>query len=114
MQFVQVLNMSVVESDKIDGIATSDDGKTLIILLSDHLDFEDEKNHLLILQEKINAYLGFIQSEQYSDIYPDKNFENIIIEIYFKHKVSDECKKFIDVVNSQIEVLNTKCTVVEN
>ena len=105
--------MSVVENDKIDGIATSDDGKTLIILLSDHLDFENENNHLLILQEKINAYLSFIQSEQYSDIYPDMNFENIIIEIHFKYKITDNCKKFIDVVNSQVEVLNTKCIVAE-
>lgn len=106
--------MSVLENNKIDGIATSDDGKNLIIMLSDHLDFENETNHLLILQNKINAYLSFIQSEQYSEIYPDNNFENIVIEIYFKHKVTDNCIKFIEVVNSQIEVLNTKCTIIED
>lgn len=105
--------MSVVEKDKIDGIATSGDGKTLMILLSDHLDFENEEIHLLTLQDKINAYLGFIESKQYNDIYPDKTFENIIIQIHFKYKISANCKKFIDVVNSQVSVLNTKCIIVE-
>ena len=105
--------MSVTESGTVDGIAVTKDGKTLKMLLTDHLDFTDEKDHLLILQDKINAYLGFIESEQYREIYPQSNIENVIIEIHFKYKISNNCKKFINAVNNQIVNLNTVCVIVE-
>lgn len=106
--------MSVLEKDKVDGLAISKDGKSLIILLSDHLDFRNEEKHLLVLQDKINAYLGFIENQQYKEIYLDKVFENIIIEIHFKYKLTENCRKFINVVNDQISVLKTKCKIVES
>lgn len=106
--------MSILEKDKVDGLATNNNGKTLMILLSDHLDWQDEENHLLKLQDKINAYIGFIESKQYKSIYPDKMLENIIIEIHFKYKVTNDCKNFINVVNEQIKSLNTECTIVES
>ena len=106
--------MSILEKDKVDGLATNNNGKTLMILLSDHLDWQDEEKHLLSLQDKINAYIVFIENKQYKSIYPDNTFENIIIEIHFKHKITNNCKKFINVVNEQIKSLNTECTIVES
>ena len=106
--------MSVLESDKIDGVAVSGEGKVLNLLITDHLDFKDEYNHLLTLQEKINAYLGFIESEQYREIYPDSDIESVIIEIHFKYKITDNCRKFIETVNNQIGEINTTCVIVEN
>ncbi len=103
--------MSVTDSGKVDGIAVEKDGKTLRLLITDHLDFSDEMSHLLTLQNKINSYLGFIESEQYRDIYPEYGISNIIIEIHFKYKITDNCKKFIDVVNNQISALNTVCII---
>lgn len=44
--------MSVLESDKIDGVAVSGEDKVLNLLITDHLDFKDEYKHLLTLQEK--------------------------------------------------------------
>ena len=81
--------MSVTDVDTVDGVAVSNDGKTLKLLITDHLKFKDEANHLLTLQEKLNSYLGFIESEQYLDIYPESHIENVIIEIHFKYKISE-------------------------
>lgn len=53
-----------------------------MILLSDYLNCQNEEEHLLSLQDKINAYIEFIENKQYKSIYPDKIFKNIIIEIY--------------------------------
>ena len=38
--------MSVLESDKIDGVAVSGEDKVLNLLITDHLDFKDEYKHL--------------------------------------------------------------------
>ena len=54
------------------------------MLLTDHLDWENEKDHLLLLQDKINAYIGFIQDKQYESIYQDCHFSNYIIDIRLK------------------------------
>ncbi|MDE6597114.1 MAG: branched-chain amino acid ABC transporter substrate-binding protein [Clostridia bacterium] len=106
--------MSVTDVDTVDGIAVTNDGKTLKLLITDHLKFkDDEAHHLLTLQEKLNSYLGFIESEQYRKVYPESDIDNVIIEIHFKYKISDNCKKFIDVVNNQIGALNTVCVIVQ-
>ena len=51
--------MSVLDSGTIDGMTTDENGKALILLISDHLDWKNEYDHLLRLQEKINSYNGF-------------------------------------------------------
>lgn len=56
--------MSVVESGVVDGIGLADN-ETMKMLITDHLDWQDEYQHLLMLQEKINSYIGFCESGQY-------------------------------------------------
>ena len=104
--------MSVVESDKVDGVAVN--GNELRLLISDHLDFKDEYSHLNCLQDKINSYLGFIENRQYNEIYPDNEVDSVVIEIHFKYKMSDNCKKFITAVNNQLSELGIVCITVEN
>lgn len=44
--------MAVTDKDIIDSVGIDFDGKTLILLISDHLDWQDEYEHLIILQKK--------------------------------------------------------------
>lgn len=104
--------MSVIEVDKIDAMGISKDGKGLILMLADHLDWIDEVNHLLMLQNKINSYLEYIESNQFLDIYPDVNFKYYVIEVHFKFQITNNCIKYIDVINKQLEIYKIK--VVEN
>jgi hypothetical protein len=61
--------MSVNQTDTIDIIGTTPGGK-VALTISDH-HFWDEPLHLQLLQDKINAYLQFIESGQILDDYPD-------------------------------------------
>lgn len=100
--------MSVIETDKIDGMGKGKENIELILLITDHLDWENEQEHLMILQNKINSYLGFIESKQYVETYPNDNFENCVIEIHFKNGMSENCFKFLDAVANQVEEFNIK------
>lgn len=51
--------MSVLDSGTIDGMATDENGKALILLISDHLDWKNEYEHLLRLTRK-NKFLYYI------------------------------------------------------
>lgn len=103
--------MSVVETNKIDGIGTSKRRGELLLLITDHLGWENEYEHLVVLQNKINAYLDFIESKQYLEIYPDSQFKKIVIEINFKNKITKKCDDFLKVVSNQTRQFNIEIQV---
>lgn len=105
--------MSVLQKNKIDGMGISKESNTLIMLITDHLIWEEEMEHLLILQDKINAYICFIETKQYEQTYPEKEFDEFVIEIRFKHRLTPNALKFMEAVNEKISPLNARCEVIE-
>ena len=106
--------MSILETDKIDAMGISKDGKGLRLMLSDHLDWENEAEHLNLLHDKINAYLSFIESNQYAQTYPDESFEYYIIDVGFKYEASENCLKFVQVINKQLREYNIQVVINKN
>ena len=53
--------MSVVESGVVDGIGLADN-ETMKMLITDHLDWQDEYQHLLMLQEKSILILDSVRA----------------------------------------------------
>lgn len=100
--------LSILETDKIDGIGKGKNNKELFFMIADHLDWSNEYEHLKILQEKINSYIGYIESRQFHEIYPNETFEFYIIEVHFKYQITEKCLKFIDVVSKQLSQHNIK------
>ena len=43
--------MSVVDINKVDGIGISKDGNKLMLLITDHLDWTNEYEHIIHLQK---------------------------------------------------------------
>lgn len=56
--------MSVVDNKTVDGVALTDDKKGIILLITDHLEWKDEYQHLIMLQAKINAYISFLYKKK--------------------------------------------------
>ena len=67
-----------------------------------HLDWKDEYNHLLILQEKINSYITFCEEQQYKDVYKDISVEYAIFEIHFKFEPTNNAMNFLGQVQKQL------------
>lgn len=97
--------MSVVEKEKIDGMAITEDKKGLKLFISDHLDWEDEYSHLLILQDKINAYIGFCENNQYREVYQDVKIQYGVFEIHFLYEPTENAIKFLNRVQNQVTEL---------
>lgn len=100
--------MAIDNANVIDGMAIDKENIALRLLLTDHLQWEEgidavsEHDHLLMLQEKINAYISFIETEQYKNKYPDVEFKMAIIDMRFKYDITKNCEKFLQVVQDQI------------
>ena len=54
--------MSVEEPAKIDFAAFDPKAGEVRLIISDHLDWTEEGEHLLLLQSKLNSYLAFVES----------------------------------------------------
>lgn len=85
--------LNIEKTNVLDGVAIDENGTTLIMLLSDGMDWHDEGKHLLLLQAKLNNYIAYIESKQYLQQYPKVEF--IKIEVKFLFKETENCKKFL-------------------
>ena len=76
--------MGIDQLDKIDIVSTDKQGN-VTLHIADHYDWNSEKEHILLLQYKLNAYLQFIESGQIFEVYPLSTDKKIAIEIVFKY-----------------------------
>ena len=58
--------MAVDDPNCIDIIATRPGSNEVRLVIADHLDWSDAAAHWALLQEKLNGYVGFIESGQFS------------------------------------------------
>ena len=104
--------MSIVDNKTVDGIALTDDNNGIILLIADHMDWRDEYQHLVMLQEKINVYITFLEQKQYEDIYKGENITYGIIEIHFLYNLTANAEKFLQSVQNQVAELGVKIHIV--
>jgi len=82
--------------------------ESIILLIADHMDWRDEYQHLVMLQEKINVYITFLEQKQYEDIYKGENITYGIIEIHFLYNLTANAEKFLQSVQNQVAELGVK------
>jgi len=97
--------MSVEQIDKVDFIGTLPNGNVQLTI-SDHLNWNETNEHLIILQDKINSYLDFIENEQLYEVYPYSINKQIIISVVFKHNPNEIAKDFLQSCKETIESIN--------
>ena len=72
--------MSVLDEDVVGAIGVETTSGKVILTVADHLDWADEKGHLLALQKKLNGYLAFVESGELNEVYPDSRGREPVIE----------------------------------
>lgn len=93
--------MSVDQTDVVDAIGIDDTTGQIVLTISDHLEWNNE--HLLILQEKINTYLSFVESGELIDSYPNLKEREVLIDVVCKYSPNENAEGFLSQVNSIAE-----------
>lgn len=89
--------MTVDEPTKIDFTAISKDRTHVALIIVDHLAWlENEGEHFLMLQEKLNTYLEFIEGGELVQNMPHAAGLPVIISILGKYPLSTEAEKFFN------------------
>jgi len=93
--------MSIEQAGIVDFISINEGASEVVLTISDHLEWSaDNKEHLFLLQEKINSYLRFIESGELMESYPKANGRGVVINIIGKFPLDEEAEKFIDNVRA--------------
>lgn len=90
--------MSIDQMDVVDGLFIRKNEKVLYMMISDHIDGsnpEYHKVHLDMLQDKIDAYLDYIEEEQYLTQFPGLKPAGFAIEVNFRHPIVQACIEFL-------------------
>jgi hypothetical protein len=95
--------MSVDQPKIIDFTGVDKASGEVILTISDHLDWQDSPKHQLVLQEKINSYLAFIESGEIFESYPDSKGRPVAIKVVFKHKPDQGGRQFLARAKEVIE-----------
>lgn len=77
----------------IDTIGIDSEAR-VVLTIADHLDWSEESAHLMLLQEKINTYVRFIESGEMVDAYPQSRGRTPLVDVVRKYELSDAAREF--------------------
>jgi hypothetical protein len=88
--------MTIEQAGTVDFIGTDITNNEVILTITDHLRWSvDSKNHLRLLQNKINTYLAFIESGELLQTYSDAAGRTVVILIVGQYSLNVDAENFI-------------------
>lgn len=94
--------MTVAQKSTVDWLGIEKGTGNVVLTVVDDLDWSDDNEHLLALQEKLNTYLAFIESgEVFERLTEDvgrtvPRTTPIKVSILAKYALSDRAKAFVE------------------
>ena len=88
--------MSIEQADVVDAIGIDTVTDEVVLTVTDHLDWLDLENHIFLIQEKLNAYLSFVESGEISESYPKANGRKIRVDLIGKYEIVREAEPYIE------------------
>jgi hypothetical protein len=88
--------MSLDKLDVVDAVGTEKDSGTVVLNLLDAWDWDDERGHLFALQDKLNAYLAFVETGQIYEDYPTAVGKSLRIDIISRYPAPEAALAFLE------------------
>lgn len=96
--------MSVDQTNVVDAIGIDNATGDVVLTITDHLEWTGRDNeHLLLLQEKLNTYLSFVESGEIFETYPDAKGRTVLIDVVYKYALNQQAQDFYSQVTPVVE-----------
>lgn len=86
----------------MDAIGVEASSGKVVLTISDHLDWGDETRHLTLLQDKLNAYVRFVESGELELTYPEAKGRTPVIDLVTSLEIPRGCAAFLDRVRAAL------------
>jgi hypothetical protein len=100
--------VALEQPNQVDAMGVERATGHAVLTIADAWDWSDEQGHLSALQEKLNAYFAFIESEEVWQSYPAAAGRQLRINVVFRFAPTAAAIKFLAKaadVASQLDVL---------
>lgn len=95
--------MSADQTNVIDLVSTDRMSGTVVLTISDHLDWSDSRAHQKLLQDTLNRYLAFVESGEILESYPDAKESHVAFAVVFQFPPDEDGRCFLDKVKKIVE-----------
>ncbi len=95
--------MSIAQTNIVDFISIDKDGH-VVLTISDHLEWDSENKHLVLLQKKLNAYLRFIESGELLKEYPAALERNVVLSLVARCQPSKDAALFLERTKESLKI----------
>lgn len=95
--------MAVDSPKVIDAVGIDNATGEVVLTIADHLEWTSLHDHLAILQDKINSYLGYLESGEMSESYPQGKGRRVRIDIICKHEPPEPAIEFFKKAEPVVE-----------
>jgi hypothetical protein len=100
--FLRAASMTIERPDVVDGLGIDKISGEAVLLISDHLKWDDEEAHLAALEAKIGGYIDFIRSGQLLERLPASDGRRVRISLIHEHAPSSTALAVLDEVRQQL------------
>jgi hypothetical protein len=94
--------VAIDDSQVVDIISINPAG-SVVLTVSDHLDWDDSMRHQTMLQEKLNRYLEFIESGEILESYPSATGRPVMIEVVTQYDPDLGGSQFLERARTIVE-----------
>ena len=95
--------MSIEQTEIVDFVHIDRKSGDVWLTISDHLPWDqDEGEHLVLLQNKLNAYLRFIESGEMIKQIPETKGRKVLINLVGKFPLSEKARLFFEKASAAI------------
>jgi hypothetical protein len=106
--------MAIDQTTVVDSIGFDPNKDQAQLIIADHLGWAEsdgnDKEHMYLLQEKINSYLRFIESGEIYSVYPQAKGKTLLIRIIAKYDMPANAKEFFNRVQDELFASGYKIT----
>lgn len=86
--------MTIEQTNVVDFVSICTRKNEVVLTISDHLEWDEENEHILLLQEKLNRYLTFIESGELLRSFPSAIGKSIVIDVVCKYPLNAIATEF--------------------
>src|ERR1700733_6331900 len=87
--------MSVQDSKTVEFVSLGSEPGTALLIVSDHLDWNNSLDHQMTLQGKLNAYLAFFESGELYPRFPKAEGKRVEIRVVLQHPRDPSGEQFL-------------------
>ncbi len=97
--------MTIEQLDKVDGLGIDGQRNETVLLISDHLSWQDQSVHFAVLEGKLSAYLNFIRSGQLYESLPSAKGLPVRIKLMHQHSPNAAAELALDATGKKLAAL---------